>query len=126
MLGLAVVAAIALPVGTAHADTVIDGGWYSDVTQTTANGYGEAQVAWVDSTGSYFASNKNTPAYAQGVFEDVNTNYTLNAWLERSTDGGATWSYLSGIHALNSSSTPQDVWTYAYYDGPGYLARACF
>ncbi len=111
---------------TAHADTVVNGGWYSDVTQTTTSGYGEAQVAWVDSTGNYYVGDKNTPAFVEGVFEDVDTSFTLNAWVERSTDGGATWSYLSGIHALSSSSSPQNIWTYPYYDGPGYLARACF
>jgi hypothetical protein len=43
--------------------------------------------------------------------------------MERSTDGGQTWSVVSSVHAMSSNGS---VSTYAYYDGPGYLARACF
>jgi hypothetical protein len=41
-------------------------------------------------------------------------------WLERSTDGGNTWSRVSGEHDLYGG---ESVTTYNYWDGAGYLAR---
>jgi hypothetical protein len=42
--------------------------------------------------------------------------------LERSTNGGGSWSDLSYTHVGGGGQT---VGTDYYYDGPGYLARVC-
>lgn len=81
---------------------------------------------WVDASGNATYS-KTTPASAKAEFYDYHTGYTMNGWLERSTDGGQSWYQVSGIHSLSSThSTEQEQTTGQYYDGPGYLARACF
>ena len=82
-----------------------------------------ATVSWTTSTESTGLSTKTSSTFAEAYFLADNTSYTENAWMERSTDGGQTWSTVSGVHAMSSSGS---VTTYAYYDGPGYLARACF
>lgn len=48
---------------------------------------------------------------------------TCMAWLERSTNYGETWSVISGIHY--SLAPPYHGSTGYYWDGDGYLARAC-
>ncbi|TDT98296.1 beta-lactamase inhibitor (BLIP) [Streptomyces sp. 846.5] len=122
---MTVAAAGGLMLGTsasAHADGVITGENYSLFTQSTASGFAEGEAWWTDSSGTSVYA-KTSTTYASGFFANVGTGYTLNAWLERSTDGGATWHTVSGVHSLNSGGNVQ---TYPYYDGPGYLARACF
>ncbi|MBF9069076.1 hypothetical protein [Streptacidiphilus fuscans] len=103
----------------AQADTTFTGVNYAGVYQTTADGSGLAQVDWTTGT-------KTAPAFAHAYIENSHTGYSLNGWLERSTDGGKTWYTVSGVNALNNGSVDSTVQTYDYYDGPGYLARACF
>ncbi|WP_427925115.1 hypothetical protein [Streptomyces sp. cg40] len=102
----------------ASADTTWIGANYAGVSVNTAKGVGWAQVDWT--TGS-----KTAPAYAHAWIQNGSTGYSLDGWLERSHNGGA-FVRVSGIHALNDGSTDTSVQTYDYYDGPGYLARACF
>lgn len=92
------------------------------VSQATAIGEATATVVWTNQTGNDVLT-KTSATYAYGYFFADYTGYTMNAWLERSTDGGQTWSTVSGVHAMSSHDW---VSTYSYYDGPGYLARACF
>jgi len=103
----------------AQADTTFTGANYAGIYTDTAAGVALAQVDWTTGT-------KTAPAYAHAYIENSHTAYSLNGWLERSTDGGKTWSIESGINALNDGSADTSVQTYDYYDGPGYLARACF
>src|ERR1044072_8397388 len=72
--------------GVAHAETTQDNGSDALVVQPTTYGRGEAYVWWVDGSGDPVSS-KTTPAYAKAEFFDYQTGYTLNGWLERSTDG---------------------------------------
>lgn len=122
-------ASILLGVGTAaHADTVYTSGGDSSVEQDTANGYGAATATFVNSAGDEIDT-KTSGTYIKGQFWDILSGYTMNGWLERSTNGGATWSTLSGVHSLVPSGGSSDDYYAAtdnYYDGPGYLARACF
>ncbi|TDT98297.1 hypothetical protein EDD99_6524 [Streptomyces sp. 846.5] len=119
----ATAACLLLGTGTAaHADTVVDGENFSKVTQTTAAGYAEAEAWWSDTTRTPVYS-KTSTTYVTGYFGDTNSGYTMNGWLERSTDGGASWYTVSGVHSLSGNSSAE---TDAYYDGPGYLARSCF
>ena len=112
--------------GVAQADTSQNNGSNALVVENTANGLGEGYVWWVNGSGDPVDS-KSTPAFAEAEFYDYQTGYTLNGWLERSTDGGKTWTQVSGTHALSSTTTDSSsAPTDGYYDGPGYLARACF
>ena len=66
----------------------------------------------------------NTPNYwtaaritaASGIFGEC------EGWLERSTNGGASYSIVSSIHTEQAG---QSVTTYNYWDGNGDLSRAC-
>jgi hypothetical protein len=94
---------------------------YAWVEQDTSYGSCYADVAW-----SGLVS-KNSPAYAYGRFVNYEAGWTCTGWLERSTNGGSSWSAVSGSHALASlSDSDTSAVTDNYYDGPGYLARACF
>ncbi|MBF9069070.1 hypothetical protein [Streptacidiphilus fuscans] len=123
-IGAAALGIVLVSAGTAQADTTDTNGRWAEVTQTTASGWATADLQFVDGAGNPINS-KTTPAFAQATFFDTETGYTLNGWLERSTDGGRTWYQESGIHALSSTGTTEST-TDPYYDGPGYLARACF
>jgi hypothetical protein len=58
--------------------------------------------------------------YARAFFSDDGD--TCDVWLERSTNGGKSWYTISAVHQINPG---QQVTTYWYWDGAGYLARAC-
>jgi len=60
--------------------------------------------------------------YAQATFTVLNGAYNCLGWLERSTNGGHSWSVVSAIHWMAEGDTPYTTW---YWDGPGYLARSC-
>jgi hypothetical protein len=129
MVAVALAAAIgtAMAVGpAANAETTDNQGWYASVQQATATGYGDASVSWYDRTTSSIPDSKSAPAYAYADIDNDHSGYSLDGWLERSTDGGASWYRISGIHTLNDGSADDDSQTDSYYDGPGYLARACF
>src|ERR1700727_1558098 len=114
-------AAMALTVALATADaagaeTVQNDGSDALVTQPTADGFGEAYVWWVDASGNPVSS-KTVPAYAKADLYDYQTGYTMDGWLQRSTDGGKNWTQVSGTHALNSTlTTNQEQGTDPYYD----------
>jgi len=93
------------------------------VSQATAVGVANATVQWTTQTESIDLSSKTSTTYAYAWFYMDYTGYNENAWMERSTNGGQTWTTVSGVHAMGSNDF---VSTDAYYDGPGYLARACF
>ncbi|WP_427925116.1 hypothetical protein [Streptomyces sp. cg40] len=119
---LVLAAAFAAMVGGANgasADTWNDGS-SAAVTVNTATGVGEAMVIW---TGS--ALEKTDPAYAAAVIDNDTSGYSLKGWLERSHNGGA-FERVSSVHYLNDGNGENYVQTYGYYDGPGYMARACF
>lgn len=46
-----------------------------------------------------------------------------DGWLIRSSDGGATWTTVSGHH--NVYTPGGSDYTGWYWDGPGYLTKAC-
>ncbi|MBF9069071.1 hypothetical protein [Streptacidiphilus fuscans] len=103
----------------ALADTTNQGTGWANVDQPTAAGDGFAAVYWTTST-------KTAPASAFAVIDNAHSGYNLNGWLERSTDGGRTWYTVSGVDSVNYPNADVTIQTYNYYDGPGYLARACF
>ena len=125
-IGAVTLGIVLFSAGTAQADTTDTNGRWADVNQTTASGWANAALQFVDASGDPINS-KTTPAFAQATFSNVETGYTMNGWLERSTDGGKTWYQESGIHTLSTTLTSvADQTTDGYYDGSGYLARACF
>jgi len=104
------------------------------VPAQTGGGGSAIGYAWVDqatSTGDCYAEvfyspgPKDDPAFAEGYFDNSEAGWTCTGWLERSTNGGSSWYQVSGSHPLASLSY-SEAWTDNYYDGPGYLARACF
>jgi hypothetical protein len=100
---------------TALADTHGGTSTFQEVQQNTDYGYCRAEV--------YVYPN----SYAQGLFYNDHAGWDCTMWLERSTNGGATWFVVSGYHTLRDLSTSADLdSTYEYWDGAGYLARACF
>lgn len=125
-IGAAALGITLVSAGTAQADTVDSNGRWAEVTQTTASGWASADLQFVDGSGNPINS-KTAPAFVQATFYDVETGYTMNGWLERSTDGGNSWYRVSGTHTLSATLTSTDeATTDPYYDGPGYLARSCF
>lgn len=108
--------------GSAQAqDGYTNGSYVSSQHQSFAGCVGDLQTGTSTSNGSL---------YARGMFilntstrKDANGNsLACQGWLQRSTNGGQTWSDLSyrhvgygGVHAG----------TDYYYDGAGYLARVC-
>jgi hypothetical protein len=114
---------VALGASGASANAATATAGSASISQTTAVGVANAAVQWTTSTESIDLSTKTSATYAYAYFYMDYTGYNENAWMERSTDGGQTWSTVSGVHAMGSNDF---VSTYAYYDGPGYLARACF
>lgn len=58
--------------------------------------------------------------YAAARITSTNNGFTCGGVLQRSTDGGQTWSDASSWHYVDSG---QSVTTYNYWDGAGYLAR---
>lgn len=69
-------------------------------------------------------SNSNGHEYARGGFtlNLSSRGLTCKGWLQRSTDGGAHWSTISGVHSGYGGVL---AYTDYYYDGVGYLARVC-
>lgn len=116
MLTIASAAAVLLGTQTAaHADTRggdTASGW---VQQDTDSGYCRA----------YVLVDPESP-YAYGLFVNHDSGFTCTGWLERSTNNGSTWSLVSGTHAVASTSGDRFGSTGDYWDGIGYLARACF
>ncbi|MEU6389336.1 hypothetical protein [Streptomyces sp. NPDC046939] len=50
-------------------------------------------------------------------------NEICTGWLMRSSDGGNTWSQVSGTHTVyTQGATDRTGW---YWDGTGYRAKAC-
>ncbi|WP_377267645.1 hypothetical protein [Peterkaempfera sp. SMS 1(5)a] len=125
-IGAVALVTVLATAGAAHADTVDTNGRWAEVTQTTADGWASAFLQFVDASGNPI-NDKTTPAFVQATFQSVQTGYTLEGWLQRSTDGGANWKQISGTHVLSTTLTSvDDSMTDRYYDGPGYLAQACF
>jgi hypothetical protein len=122
-LSVAAACTIGIALGATGTSAQADPATSATVTQTTANGEATGTVVWTDQSESIDLDTKTSATYAYAYFYAQYTTYTENAWLERSTDGGETWSTVSGVHTLDSEGF---VSTDAYYDGPGYLARACF
>jgi hypothetical protein len=103
-----------LAVGTSAqaADGVTNGGGWSTVEWDTSNGYCSA-MAQID----------YSTLMATGTFENASSGWSCTSWLERSSDEGASWSTVSGVHDVAQNTT---VTTDAYGDGTGLLVRACF
>jgi hypothetical protein len=102
----------------AQADTTYNGGDYAFVKQTTDAGAGRAVVYWTKES-------KDAPTYAQAYIYNDASGFALDGWLERSHDGG-DFVRISDKHSLDDGSTGSVAGTDAYYDGPGYMTRACF
>jgi hypothetical protein len=125
---LAIVAACTIGIalgsaGTSAKAATATPGVSASVSQTTAVGVATGTVYWTTQSESIDLSIKTSSTYAYATFYADYTGFTMDAWIERSTDGGQSWSTVSSVHAMGSDDF---VSTYAYYDGPGYLARACF
>ncbi|WP_327289306.1 hypothetical protein [Streptomyces sp. NBC_01198] len=84
------------------------------------------EVVFVNCGGAvqFGTSDSNGSLYARGVF-------TLNlssrarecqGWLQRSTNKGASWTTISGIH---HSANGEVQYTDYYWDSTGYMARVC-
>jgi hypothetical protein len=58
--------------------------------------------------------------YAAARIIDNSSWWECDGVLQRSTDGGQTWTDVSGYHQLGPG---QSVTTYNYWDGDGYLCR---
>jgi hypothetical protein len=113
------VASAGLAIGvtsSAQAETGFTNGAYISSTYVSFVGCsGQVQAGYSTSTGD---------TYARGWFT-LNTStrgLACQGWLERSTNGGSSWSDLSYTHV---GAGGQTVGTDYYYDGPGYLARVC-
>jgi hypothetical protein len=67
------------------------------------------------------------PAYVSGYVENVHAGNTCTGWLERSANGGKSWSLASSLVLVPSVSGFTD-WAKLgeKYDGPGFKARVCF
>ena len=122
-LAIATACAIGIALGATSTSAKADTANMATVSQTTASGVATVAVYWTDQTGNVDLTSKTSATYASAYFFNDYTGYTMNAWMERSTNGGQTWSTVSGVHAMSGHDY---VVTYAYYDGPGYLARSCF
>ncbi|WP_143079084.1 hypothetical protein [Streptomyces monashensis] len=113
--GLGVAATVLFSSGAAQAATLTEQAWTS-TNKCLANLY--------NINGNYIGET-NSNYYAQaGVYQSTrDSGYGCEGWLQRSTDGGATWSTISG---KTFTTGPGDQeFTGWYYDGPGYKARAC-
>ena len=114
----AVVAAIAILIGVqtpAQAESRGCGsGTYCYVEQDTSSGYCDAVVEF------------GKTSYAYATFENYDAGWDCTGWLERSTDDGSNWYKISGYHTTYSTFVKTTDGTAQYWDGPGYLARACF
>ncbi|NUS13289.1 MAG: hypothetical protein HOY69_18115 [Streptomyces sp.] len=108
--------------GTAQAETGYTNGQYvTSQHQVFAGCVGDLQ---------YGTSNATNAIYARGMFilntstrTDADGNYLMcQGWLQRSTDGGRTWTDISDVHVGYGGV---HAGTSYYYDGPGYLARVC-
>ena len=122
-LAIAAACTIGIALGASGTSAKADPAVSASVSQTTAEGVMTGTVVWTTQTESIDLSTKTSSTYAYAYFYADYTSFYENAWLERSTDGGETWHTVSGVHAMDSY---EFVSTDAYYDGPGYLARACF
>jgi hypothetical protein len=58
--------------------------------------------------------------YAAARITSTNNGFACEGVLQRSTDGGNTWTNVSGWHTVSGG---QSVTTYNYWDGSGYLCR---
>ena len=132
MVAAAITAAtIGLSASPASASTgtnVVEGSTILPVSATLSDG---VTVADQSLCTVYLLATWNTPNYyaAAKVVNSATSTYTANGWhvqcygwLERSTDGGASWDVVSGIH---DETNGQSVQTYNYWDGTGDLARVC-
>lgn len=117
MLAALGVGAIVLGTQTAaQAETRGGTSTWQEVQQDTASGYCRAEVEFYGTT-----------SYAQALFYNYKAGWDCTMWLERSTNNGASWYLISGYHTLRDIAPDADLdSTYPYWDGPGYLARACF
>jgi hypothetical protein len=118
----------ASPASASTGTNVVEGTTRPPVSVTLSDG-----VTVADQTlcTVYLVSTWNTPNYyaAAKVVNSATSAYTASGWtvgcfgwLERSTNGGASWDVISGVH---DEANGQSVQTYNYWDGSGYLARAC-
>lgn len=73
----------------------------------------------------------DTPAYVSAYAAQADTPYVCTAMLERSGNGGKTWSQVGATLTLPPAHLPKGrylsdlVVSQATYDGPGWRARAC-
>lgn len=114
----ALIGVTAILLGTptvANAETRGGTSTFQEVQQDTDYGFCRAEVY-----------RYGTNSYAYALFYNDHAGWDCTMWLERSTDGGATWYTVSGYHTVYDLSTEDLDSTYPYWDGPGYLARACF
>lgn len=70
----------------------------------------------------------NSSNYAQAFYYNLTAGWNCTMTFERSTNYGKTWSALGSATTMYdfSSGEADLAKTYEYWDGPGYLARACF
>lgn len=67
------------------------------------------------------------PAYVSGYLQNVEAGKACSGWLERSANGGRTWSALPGVVRAPSTTGFTDwVKLGEREDGPGRKTRACF
>lgn len=116
----AALGAVAVNGTSASAEESWNAGSSAAVVQDTASGLGEAMVVW---SGTF--PTKTTPAYASAIIYNDTSGFTLEGWLERDHNGEG-FKRISDKHALNNTTGNADIPTDAYYDGPGYMTRACF
>ncbi|MCC9311101.1 hypothetical protein LN042_29235 [Kitasatospora sp. RB6PN24] len=123
--GGAAMLAVSMGSGTAFADTATNAPKYADVTVNTNYGDCEANISLVGTDQDYVQSN----------FWNHNTGDTFNChfWIQRaqrdSSGNYGKFTSLYGNQPIYLGPTPGGVnlWsTGQYWDGPGYLAEACF
>lgn len=110
---LAVIGVVGIS-GAAHADSTCDepGTYYCHENGYAGLGYIEfATTLWSDHH-----------EYAEG--RAMSTAAHFAAYLDVSTDGGATWNGWQDT-VYNAYQTTVTDWTNPEYDGPGYSVRAC-
>jgi hypothetical protein len=105
-------------------------------TQTAAQAKtygGDSDVEWVrqDTASGYcnaWADERYSPDnYVRAHVSNAHAGWSCTGWLERTTDWGLHWYRASGYHTVASQAGDINyAETGDYWNGAGYLARACF
>ena len=92
-------------------------GWIDDFYEGTAEEPGPSNACAIS-----LNAFPNTGGASANIAQ-INDAATCTGWLERSDDGGQSWTQVSGQHTIGGPG--QSVTTYVYSDDASQLARVC-